>query len=77
VEMLQNSHLSLTAQRKLVRGGISTRAPVRNVEALIMGHGTLSAIKVVGQRVRLAAQCAADQQSRTTTVLVSANTANG
>jgi len=76
--MLQNSHLSLTAQRKLVRGGISTlSAPVRNVEALIMGHGTLSAIKVVGQRVRLAAQCAADQQSRTTTVLVSANTANG
>lgn len=68
---------SLTFRGSMAFVDVDFSAPVRNVEALIMGHGTLSAIKVVGQRVRLAAQCAADQQSRTTTVLVSANTANG
>ena len=49
--------------------------PVRNVEALLKGAGKLSAVKVVGQKVRLAAQCKSNQDCAKATILVSANIA--
>ena len=67
---------SLTFRGSMAFVDVDFSAPVRNVEALLMGRGTLSAVKVVGQRVRLAAQCASEQDCRKTTILVSANTAS-
>ncbi len=55
---------------------IDFSAPVRNVEAMLNGAGTLSAVKVIGNKVRLAAQCKGNQDCTKATITVSANTAN-
>lgn len=55
---------------------IDFSAPVRNVEAMLKGHGEVSAIKISGRKVRLAAQCQDHPDCSQTRVLVAANTAN-
>jgi len=67
---------TLTFRGSMAFVDIDFSAPVRNVEALLNGTGTISVIKVVGQKVRLAAQCKARQDCSQTTILVAANTAN-
>jgi len=48
--------------------------PVRNVEAMMRGGGKLSAIKVIGNKVRLAASLRKGENCRASEVLVMANT---
>lgn len=48
--------------------------PVRNVEAMVKGAGKLSAIKVIGNKVRLAASLRRGESSRSSEVLVMADT---
>ncbi len=49
-------------------------APVRNVEAMLRGGGKLSAIKVIGNKVRLAASLRKGETCRSSEVLVVADT---
>lgn len=48
--------------------------PVRNVEAMLRGAGRLSAIKVIGNKVRLAASRRISDGAARSTVLVMAET---
>jgi len=68
---------SLTFRGSMAFVDIDFSAPVRNVEALLKGAGSIAVIKVVGQKVRLAAQCKGKQDCSRATILVAANTANG
>ena len=72
MEMKQEA---LTFQGPIAFVDVIFSAPVRNVEAMVSGHGTISAMKVIGQKVRLAAECKGCANGQPFTLFVAANTA--